>query len=108
MTADLFRLRPRDVHVWSLRLDLSQAVQDRLERVLSADEALQAGRSAVAELRRRSVAARGLLRVILSGYLGVRPEDVALEAGPGGKPQLAGRDGPRFNLSHDGARGLWR
>jgi 4'-phosphopantetheinyl transferase len=106
MTADLFRLGSHDVHVWSLRLDLSPAVQDRLEGVLSASEAARAGRFVDAASRRRSVAAHGLLRVVLSGYLGRHPGDVALEVGRGGKPRLAEQAGPRFSLSHAGARGL--
>jgi 4'-phosphopantetheinyl transferase len=103
---DLFLIDPHAVHVWSLRLDLYQAADDRLERVISADEAARADRFVVAADRRRYVAARGLLRVVLSGYLGVRPHDVALEAGARGKPQLANRADPRFNLSHAGALGL--
>jgi 4'-phosphopantetheinyl transferase len=106
MMEDLFRLDPHDVHVWSLRLDLSRAARDRLERMLSAGEAARAVRCTVVAARRRHIAARGLLRVILSGYLDVHPEDVALETGVGGKPRLADREGPRFNLSHAGARGL--
>jgi 4'-phosphopantetheinyl transferase len=106
MMEDLFRIEPHDVHVWSLRLDLSRTAHDRLEGVLSAGEASRAERLVVAANRRRYVAAHGLLRLVLSGYLGVRPDHVALETGAGGKPRLANREGPRFNLSHAGALGL--
>ena len=47
-----------------------------------------------------------MLRIVLSGYLDVKPVDVAFEIGHSGKPRLADRNGPRFNLSHAGIRGL--
>lgn len=49
-------------------------------------------------------AARAAVRRVLAGYLGVSPVDVAIEAGPNGKPRLAAGSGPdlRFNLSHSG------
>ena len=100
-----FRMRPHDVHVWTLRLDLSRTTHDRLERVISADEAVRAARFVVAADRTRYAAAHGLLRVVLSGYLGVRPEEVVFERGIGGKPCVASRR-VRFSLSHSGARGL--
>jgi 4'-phosphopantetheinyl transferase len=106
MMPDLFRLGPQDVHVWELRLDLSPADHDRLERVISAEEARRADRFRIAADRRRYVAAHGLLRVVLSGYVGARPDGVAFGPGAGGKPRLAGRETPRFNLSHAGALGL--
>lgn len=95
-----------EVHVWSLRLDLPEAAHDRLARVLSAEEASRAERFVAAADRRRYEAARGLLRVVLSGYVGRPPEGLALETGAGGKPRLADRTGPRFNLSRAGALGL--
>lgn len=103
---DLFHLDPHVVHVWSLRLDLSRAAHERLASVLSAEEASRAERFVVPADRRRYLAAHGLLRVILSGYLGVRPEDVAFTMRPGGKPQVTNPNSLRFNLSHSGALGL--
>ena len=101
-----FRLGPHEVHVWTLRLDLPEAVHDRVAGVLSAAETARAERFVVAAARTRYAAARGLLRVILSGYVGRAPGDLTFEAGSGGKPALAGVRGPRFNLSHAGAMGL--
>jgi 4'-phosphopantetheinyl transferase len=104
--AEIFRLEPHDIHVWSLRLDLRRTTVAWLERLLSAGEVARAERFVAASDRSRYAAARGLMRLVLSGYLQVRPEDVALESGFGGKPRLAGRSGPRFNLSCSGTRGL--
>jgi 4'-phosphopantetheinyl transferase len=97
---------PGEVHVWLLRLDLTRPLQSRLERLMSAEEDARAERFVVPADRARYAAAHGLLRVVLSGYLGIRPEEIVLEAGAYGKPQLSDRSGPRFNLSHAGALGL--
>jgi 4'-phosphopantetheinyl transferase len=51
-------------------------------------------------LRRRFVAARGLLRELLAPLLCVLPEELEIEAGAGGKPRVDG--GPFFNLAHCG------
>ncbi|HXY69181.1 MAG TPA: 4'-phosphopantetheinyl transferase superfamily protein [Gemmatimonadales bacterium] len=93
-------LRDGEVHVWTLQLDLERETQERLESLLSDAEVVRARRFEAAAYRRRWVAAHGLLRVVLSGYTGQRPEDVAFEDGPGGKPRLADPEGPRFNLTH--------
>jgi 4'-phosphopantetheinyl transferase len=103
---DVFGLERHDVHLWSLQLDLSPTARVALERVLSEGEVARMRRFVFAADRRRYAAARGLLRVVLSGYLGVGPEAVPLEASAGGKPMVAGRERPRFSLSHAGARGL--
>ncbi|HTT66613.1 MAG TPA: 4'-phosphopantetheinyl transferase superfamily protein [Gemmatimonadales bacterium] len=93
-------LRDGEVHVWTLRLDLDRAAQDRLEAFLSAAEVARAHRFVHAADRRRYVCAHGLLRLVLSGYVGRGPREITFEEGPGGKPRLADQPGPRFNLSH--------
>jgi 4'-phosphopantetheinyl transferase len=53
--------------------------------------------------RDRFIAGRGLLRTILSGYLGIDPRAVGFSYGPNGKPALAGRADAtalHFNLAH--------
>jgi 4'-phosphopantetheinyl transferase len=47
-------------------------------------------------------AAGGLLREILSRYLGRPAAEIELEAGDHGKPRLKGDERLRFNLSHSG------
>jgi len=93
------RMRPDDVHVWALRLDLGPTARERLEAFLSADELSRAARFVRSTDRSRYVCAHGLLRLVLSKYLNLQPEEVAFETGAGGKPRLAG-PGPRFNLAH--------
>ena len=97
---------PDDVHIWPLRLDLAPDARGRLETFLSVDERARARRFLHARDRNRYECAHGLLRLVLSVYTGGRPEDVAFERGPGGKPRLVGLRGPRFSLSHSDGLGL--
>jgi hypothetical protein len=46
------------------------------------------------------------LRQVLATYLGEEPAQIELEAGPHGKPRLAGPGRLRFNLSHSGELAL--
>lgn len=100
-------LGPKDVHVWAVPLTgdpeafaglLSSAERQRLERFRFADH------------RRRYQIGHGSLRWILSGYLGLTPDEVEFSQGPRGKPYLANRtaegQGPFFNLSHSGKLAL--
>jgi 4'-phosphopantetheinyl transferase len=97
------RLSEEDVHVWMARTDLAGAEVARLCRTLSVDEIARAEQFRFDQHRVRFVAARGLLRTILAGYLSVAPADIIFEYGPYGKPFLTAAvcDAPiRFNVSH--------
>ena len=50
--------------------------------------------------RRQFLAARGMLRTLLSAYTGVPPGACAIETGRHGRPRLAGQPRIDFNLSH--------
>lgn len=102
MTEDLLRLAADDVHVWSLSLDVPEAELQRLGRVISADEAARAERFVFSPDCRRYLAAHGLLRLVLAGYLGTSPEAVVFSSSSDGKPRLAPPERLRFNLSHSG------
>ena len=106
MTEDLLRLEADDVHVWALFLDPPQAELRRLESVISCEEAARAERFAFTPDRRRYLAAHGLLRLVLGGYLGTSPDAVAFRSKGDGKPRLAHPERLRFNLSHSGRIGL--
>ena len=97
-------LRPDDVHVWSVDLDLPAPEVFRIRRLLSPDECQRAARFCFERDRRRFVVARGVLRTLLGRYAGVAPERLRFAYGPYGKPILAGfwDERPRFNLSHSG------
>jgi 4'-phosphopantetheinyl transferase len=90
------------IDVW--RFDLE--VQENDWAILSPDEAQTAKRIVVAEKRDRKASARAHLRRILARYIGTHPQDVKFAYGEHGKPMLAERDEPRFNLSDSESKGL--
>jgi len=90
------------VHVIAGDLDLGEDRLAEVGRFLAPEELDRASRFRFARDRNRFTAGRGLLRELLGGYLGVRPEQVAFSYGPYGKPALAGRQ-LFFNVSHSGA-----
>lgn len=93
------------IDVWVAPLDVAPATRAALEAGLTEVERGRAARYRAPADARRFSAARGWLRQVLGAALGVEPGAVALSQGPG-KPRLADRAGPRFNLSHAGALAL--
>src|SRR4051812_6376264 len=94
-------LAPDEVQVWWSRLQLPAASLNRLRHLLPQDERERA-RSYRARMHQdRFVAARGFLRLLLSGYLGTSPAAVSFTYSEQGKPAV---DSPRhplsFNLAH--------
>jgi len=92
-----------EVHIHFARLDRGSAETARLERFLVPGERTRADRLLSRLLRDRFIAGRGFLRETLSGYLGVKPEDIFLAENEWGKPRLVETAGPKalfFNLSH--------
>jgi 4'-phosphopantetheinyl transferase len=88
------------VDVWLARLDLPADSIGRLRRALSADERARADRFYFPRDRDRFVAARGMLREILSYYLEEAPGALCFSYNAYGKPALVGAAGLCFNLSH--------
>jgi 4'-phosphopantetheinyl transferase len=99
-----------EVHVWRVALPMPVPQAEALRRSLSADEIDRAERFRLPKLRHNFVVARGTLRSILAGYLGVEPSQVSLGYQPHGKPTLDGNVHPQpihFNLSHSGDWALY-
>lgn len=103
----------QEVHVWSAVLDQAPEVLERLALLLSPPEREKAGRFHFVRDARRFIAAHGILRAILGGYLNLGPEEIAFAYGPSGKPFLAGGIGTgegvplHFNMAHSGGLGLF-
>lgn len=98
-----------EVHVWLLPLDLEPAAAARVHSWLSGAERLRADRLRVPDARARFLAARGLLRGLLAGYLNCSPSDITFTIEAGGKPALPARPeygDLRFNFSHSGKLAL--
>ena len=99
-SSDVAGLDPGGVDVWAASLD--DLPENSLRVLLSADERERGERFHFERDRRRFVAARGLLRLLLGRYLDVDPAGLRFGYGPRGKPSLAGCEELRFNLSHSG------
>ena len=98
--ADL-ALQADEVHVWQAELEPFASLRD----VLDAEERERADRFVFDRHRLRYVAAHGLLRHVLGGYLGLAPEAVRFARARHGKPYLP-NGALRFNLAHSGGRAL--
>jgi 4'-phosphopantetheinyl transferase len=96
-------LPPNEIHVWRAFLDQPMPLVTWFARQLSADERKRAARFHFAHDQRRFTVSRGLLRILLSGYMQCSPESIQFCYTPYGKPTLAEGTGtmlPHFNLSH--------
>jgi 4'-phosphopantetheinyl transferase len=110
MPPSVLTLSRQDVHVWRTSLDLSPEHIRRLRQFLAADEITRAERFYFEKDRQHFIVARGVLRVILSRYLGIAPRRLVFSYSSYGKPALAmapGNDWLRFNVSHSHTLGLY-
>ena len=90
-----------EVHVWRFDLSVSDLVLRRFRETLSEKELARADRFRFSHLRRRFVAGRGALRVILAEYLSTEPERVPFSYSSHGKPFVAEPHRHiEFNVSH--------
>lgn len=98
------QLSATDVHVWSTKLDAREEQVERYWEVLSRDERQRAERFRFLSDRFRFVVARGVLRMLLSVYLGTPGSQVRLRYGMFGKPALDAwhESDLDFNLAHSG------
>jgi 4'-phosphopantetheinyl transferase len=97
-----FDLNAQDVHVWSVSLD-SVCSPHRPADLLSRDELARADRFRAGRDRRQFIVCRGVLRCVLSRYLGDPPASLEFRYGPYGKPALKLESGEldlRFSVSH--------
>lgn len=90
------------VHVWRATLDRPAAQLERFSASLSDGERVRAGRLLLPVHRNAFVAARGILRELLAGYLGEDAPRLRFVYGPYGKPALDPTLGGdlTFNVSH--------
>ena len=99
-----------EIHVWHAALDLEEEVLPTLESTLSPEEKARADRFHFQSDRNRFVAARGLLRKLLGGYLQQPPSSLEFSHAPHGKPCLSGENGSSglcFNLSHSSSLAVY-
>jgi 4'-phosphopantetheinyl transferase len=92
-----------EAHVWRVRLNLDGVVLRELSESLSLDEQMRAGKFYFQRDREHFVAARSVLRDILSRYTGLAPRLLRFSYDRYGKPRLnCESDGGllHFNVSH--------
>jgi 4'-phosphopantetheinyl transferase len=98
-----WRVKPAEVHVWTLALDVAPAGLRVLEGLLSPSELDRARRFRSGQVQNRFIAGRGLMRILLSRYRHASPAELEFTYGPCGKPYLSDgltETGPSFNLAH--------
>ncbi|MEX0829874.1 MAG: 4'-phosphopantetheinyl transferase superfamily protein [Nitrospirales bacterium] len=102
----LFTLTPGTVHVWRAPLGDSSERASHFRPYLSDLEIIRANRCRIPQPQYQLVITRGLLRILLSRYVGVPPAELHFENQPQGKPMLVtpSADLIQFNVSH--ARGM--
>ena len=91
-------------------LDRRQSERSFFESILAEDEINRANRFYFQKDRERFIAGRGLLRVILSSYVGVPADEIIFTYGSHGKPGLERQDGQpaiEFNLAHSGGTAIY-
>lgn len=92
-------LADHEIHLWSSSVLKTESIKEKLYSTLSPDERERAARFRFSEQRRAYIVTRGLLRSILSCYVGIKPGKLQFAYGVRGKPTLT--DIPiYFNVSH--------
>jgi 4'-phosphopantetheinyl transferase len=110
LTDDDFHITEKNVHVWFCDFESSAWEVDRFWEILSGEERLKARSFYFSREVKHYVICRGLLKRLLSGYLGVSAGGVPLRYGQYGKPEVPGgtlEKTIRFNLSRSGGVGLF-
>jgi len=90
-----------EITVWQANLsDARPYLEWAYHHILATQERERADRFVSITLRNRYVAARFILRDVLSGYCSTAPAALTFSTGPYGKPALIGVPTLHFNLSH--------
>lgn len=91
-----------DVHVWCVSLQQPIHIIEQLDCLLSSDEKARAARYHFDYLQQSFIMARGILRILLAGYLNLQPAQIEFTYLRAGKPRLSEnlKKSIFFNLSH--------
>src|SRR5271154_1515751 len=94
-------LELHEVHIWQSDLILSREKEKQQALLLDAPELARANRFRAAQHRRRFIAARSMLRQVLSLYLHINPHAIDFCYTAHRKPYLAKNNlSLTFNVSH--------
>jgi 4'-phosphopantetheinyl transferase len=92
-------LREDTIHIWGIHVPDTLGRLDALQIVLSEKERAKAARFHRVEDRQSSITARGALRILLSGYIGIPAAEIQFSYSENGKPHVADSE-VEFNISH--------
>jgi len=104
------KLTTAKVQIWQASLEQPVEVIQKLEALLSEEEAQRANRLRYRQHRQFFIARRGILRHLLSQHTGADPEKIQLVYTQSGKPLLSSLDETSdicFNLAHSGRLGVY-
>ncbi len=96
-------LQNDEVHLWCADLNVPENTYKMLAKYLNNEEQNRAARFIREQDRSHFIAARGILRNILSRYINIAPHNIEFEYGEKGKPSLILEQNQRkiyFNLAH--------
>jgi 4'-phosphopantetheinyl transferase len=94
-------IKESEVHIWLANCDTID--EEPMKGLLDVDEAKRAGQFREQRDSKLYTVSHGVLRLILSEYLSVKPRVINYERGPYGKPKLTGESRLCFNISHSNA-----
>jgi 4'-phosphopantetheinyl transferase len=101
-------LNDGEIHVWRADLNQNFSTIQKFSETLSADEKQKAAKFRFEKDRNHFIAARGSLRKILGGYLGIAPNKICFSYNRFGKPFLDARETRiRFNVAHSNGLALF-
>lgn len=89
------------IHIWGVHIPDILDQLDALHDLLSESEREKALRFLQENDKQSSIAARGALRILLSGYSGIPAEAIEFNYSENGKPHVGDSD-VDFNVSHSG------
>jgi 4'-phosphopantetheinyl transferase len=93
------KLREHVAHIWCANLEPDAERLSTLQALLSSSEVSRANRFRFWRHRRRYIAGRGILRILLSRYLDQAPAEIEITYSKYNKPFLHNSN-LQFNLSH--------
>lgn len=97
------QIEPEEVHLWWVNLREFQIDAHAWRHILSPAEQARAEKFRFPRDRSRHIISHVVLRMLLSGYVGVGPSALEFTTGARGKPELrcaCGKPRIHFNLSH--------
>ncbi|SEB09002.1 4'-phosphopantetheinyl transferase family protein [Pedobacter hartonius] len=98
---------PDPINIWSISVENQLRHITRLEGVLTPEEKAQAARYHQKKDMLQFIVTRAALRFLLAEVISCRPEEVNIITAAGHhKPQLSGKTGIYFNISHSNQRAV--